>query len=91
MAVPPNGSGMVSGRSRREHIIGVVVSETSNETMIVSARVTPNSRNSRPIIPPIIKMGIKTATSEILMERTVDPISSAPLKAAAIAFIPCSR
>ncbi len=37
--------------------------------------VTANSRNSRPTIPPISKMGMNTAISEILMESTVKPIS----------------
>ena len=34
------------------------------------------------ILPPIIMIGIKTATSEVLMERTVNPISFEPLNAA---------
>src|SRR6267143_1032484 len=49
---------------KREHIIGVRVSETSIETRIVTDTVTPNSRNSRPTIPPIRNSGINTATSE---------------------------
>ena len=53
-------------------------------------RVTANSRKRRPTIPPINKRGIKTAMSEILMERTVKPISSAPFIAASNGFIPSS-
>ena len=36
---------------KREHIIGVRVSETSSETRIVIDTVIPNSRNSRPDDP----------------------------------------
>src|SRR5256884_9938658 len=53
-------------------------------------RSTANSRNRRPTMPPIIRMGIKTATSEVLMERTVKPISLAPFMAAAKGFMPFS-
>jgi len=55
--------------------MGVAVSETTMETMIATARVTANSRNRRPTIPPMSSKGINTATSEILMVNTVKPIS----------------
>ena len=42
-------------------------------------------------MPPIIRMGMKTAISDMLMENTVKPISCAPFNAAAKGFIPCSR
>ena len=71
--------------------MGVVVSETSSETRMVTDSVTANSRKRRPMMPPIIRMGMNTATSEMLMERTVEPISAAPLKAASIALMPFSR
>jgi len=41
-------------------------------------------------MPPISKIGIKTATSETLMESTVNPISRAPRNAACTGVIPCS-
>ena len=60
--------------------MGVVVSETTRETMIAAESVTANSRNSRPSIPPMRRMGMNTATRETLMERTVKPISRAPMQ-----------
>ena len=60
------------------------------DTTIDVESVTANSRNSRPTIPPIIRRGMKTATSEMLMERTVKPISSAPFSAACIGCSPAS-
>ena len=42
-------------------------------------------------MPPIIRMGMKTAISEMLMEKTVKPISRAPLRAAAKGSMPFSR
>ena len=69
-----------SGFSNLAHIIGVVVSETTSETTIATDSVTANSRNSRPTMPPISRMGMNTATSEMLIERTVKPISLAPRK-----------
>ena len=47
-------------------------------------RVTANSWNKRPINPLMNSSGIKTATSEVLIETTVNPICRAPLKAACI-------
>src|SRR6202162_2441811 len=67
-----------------QHIMGVVVKEMTNEIRMATDRVTANSRNKRPTMPLIIRMGINTATREILMERTVKPISLAPLRAASI-------
>ena len=71
--------------------MGVVVSDTSSDTPIATERSTANSRNNRPTIPPISRIGMKTATSDTLMERTVKPISLAPRNAASIGFIPSSR
>ena len=42
------------------------------------------------MMPPISSSGISTATSEMLIETMVKPISPAPLKAAAIGFSPSS-
>ena len=53
--------------------------------------VIANSRKSRPTMPPIIKIGMNTATSEMLIESTVKPISRAPASAASIGDSPASR
>ena len=70
--------------------MGVSVSDTTIETKIVMVRVTANSRNSRPMMPPISNSGISTATSETLIDTMVKPISLAPLNAAANGFAPSS-
>ena len=72
-------------------MVGVVVSDITMETTIAVAKVTANSRKSRPTMPAIRRMGMKTATSETLIEKTVNPISLAPLRAASMGDIPCSR
>ena len=56
-------------RRKRDAIIGVSVSDTTSDTKIAIASVTANSRNSRPMMPPISNSGISTATSEMLIER----------------------
>ena len=62
--------------------MGVAVSETTMETPMATERVTANSRKRRPTMPPMSSSGMNTATSETLMVSTVEPISSAPLRAA---------
>ena len=62
--------------------MGVVVSETTSDTQIETESVTANSRNSRPTMPPISRIGMNTAISEMDMERTVKPISFDPSMAA---------
>jgi hypothetical protein len=42
-------------------------------------------------MPPISRMGMNTAISEMLIVSTVKPISFAPLSAAATGVNPCSR
>ena len=74
----------------REHSIGASVSETSAETRIDAVTVRANSRNRRPMIPPMSRSGMKTATSDRLIERTVKPISRAPASAASNGVAPCS-
>ncbi len=59
--------------------------------MTAADKVTANSRNSRPTIPDISKIGMKTATSEMLIETTVKPMPAAPLIAASSGGIPSSR
>ena len=71
--------------SSREHIIGVAVSDISSEIAMAIESVTANSRNRRPTIPVISRMGINTATSDMLMVTTVEPISSAPFSVACMA------
>ncbi len=71
--------------------MGVVVSEITSETPIATDSVTANSRNSRPTMPPISRIGMNTATSDKLIERTVKPISLAPRSAAWSGGMPCSR
>ncbi len=61
----------------------MVVRDTTRDTAIAALNVTANSRKSLPTIPAIIKIGMKTATSEVLMEITVKPISREPCSAAA--------
>ena len=53
-------------------------------------RVRANSRNSRPTIPPISRIGMKTATSDTLIDRTVKPTSRAPRSAAWVRDMPFS-
>src|SRR5579872_4416681 len=59
-------------------MVGVVVRETSSDTPIATLSVTANSRKRRPTMPPISRIGMNTATSEVLMESTVNPISRRP-------------
>ena len=71
--------------------MGVAVSETQRETTMAPERVTANSRNSRPTMPFISRMGMKTAINEVLMVTTVEPISCAPSRLACIGVMPASR
>ena len=71
--------------------MGVVVRETTRETRIATERVTANSLKEAADYSPIKSSGVNTATSEILIESTVKPISLAPSNAACRGFIPCSR
>ena len=77
--------------SAKTEKIGVVVSDTTSEIPIAAESVMANSRNKRPTIPPINSNGVNTATSEMLIESTVNPISFAPRRAACNGRIPCSR
>src|SRR5262249_43920547 len=67
---------------KREHSIGASVRETSAETAIEAVTVSANSRNMRPMMPPMRKSGMNTATSDRLIESTVKPISREPASAA---------
>ena len=70
--------------------MGVVVRETTREIRIAAERVTENSRNKRPTMPPINSSGMKTATRETLMDMTVKVISRAPRNAACKGVSPFS-
>ena len=70
--------------------MGVVVSDTSMETKIDTDSTTANSRNKRPTMPPIARMGMKAAISDRLIDTTVKPISRAPCNAASIGVLPRS-
>ena len=78
-------------RNRIAHIIGVVVREMTMEIRIATESVTANSRKSRPTMPPMRRIGMKTATSETLIENTVKAISRAPRRAASSGEAPSSR
>ena len=84
------GSTWPPSLSRREHSIGTRVSEIRAETSTARPTITANSRNSRPITPGMKKIGMNTATSEIEIEMMVKPTSRAPMRAAAIGFLPIS-
>src|SRR5258708_39127970 len=71
--------------------MGVVVREMTMETRMAVERVMANSRKRRPTIPPMRSKGMKTAISEMLMVKTVKPISFAPLRVAAEGSMPASR
>ena len=58
---------------------------------MAALKVTANSRKILPTRPPIIRIGMNTAISDVLIESTVNPISLAPRNAAATGVIPCSR
>src|SRR5579863_1918075 len=74
----------------RAHSIGVSVNDTKPETRIATVMVTANSRNTRPTTPLINSTGMKTATSEKVIDRMVKAISVEPFKAASNGFMPPS-
>src|SRR5258706_13868481 len=59
--------------------------------MIATDSVTANSRNNLPTIPPINRIGMNTAISDVLIDSTVNPISFDPSIAASNGDIPSSR
>ena len=79
-----------AGFNSRAHIIGVVVSETASDTRIAAESEIANSRNSRPTMPPIRRIGMNTAISDRLIDTTVKPTSRAPFSAASRGAIPPS-
>ena len=88
--MPPPAGVSRCCRSRRLHIIGVSVSETTAEVTTAMVSVSANSRNMRPTRPVMNNSGMKTAINETVSEITVKPISLAPRSAASYASSPSS-
>ena len=63
--------------------MGVKLIETMPEIRMAVQMVTANSRNSRPRMPDMNRMGMKTAASERVIATMVKPISLDPASAAA--------
>jgi len=84
------GLRMFSRSSSSEHIMGVVVREITREMRMDTDKVTVNSRNIRPTMPPANMKGMNTATNDRLMDTTVKPTSRAPSRAALMRDMPAS-
>ena len=65
-------------RRNRLHSIGVSVTDTTPEIRIAAVIVTANSRNSRPRMPLMNRIGMNTAASDVVIVRMVKPISFDP-------------
>ena len=70
--------------------MGVVVRETAMEMRTETESTTANSRKRLPMTPGMQSMGMKTATSERVMETMVKPTSRAPCMAALKGVSPIS-
>ncbi len=68
--------------SSRAAIIGISVSDSTADTPMAIVMVTANSKNSRPMMPPMNSSGMNTATRLTEMDSTVKAISLAPVTAA---------
>jgi len=77
--------------SRRLHSIGVSETDTRPEITTAVVMVTANSRNSRPRMPPRNSTGMKTAASDTVMLRMVNPTSREPSSVARRGSAPASR
>jgi hypothetical protein len=80
----------VAGRRNRLHSIGVRVSETKPDTRMAMPITMANSWNTRPTTPPMKNTGMKTATSEMVIDMMVNVISREPRSAASIGLMPAS-
>ena len=58
--------------------MGVVVREISIDTTMAVDNVIANSRKRRPTMPLMSRIGMKTAISDMLIDRMVNPISLEP-------------
>ena len=76
--------------SRRVDSIGVRVRATKDEISTAPARVSPNSRNSRPTSPPRNMIGMKTATRATVVATTAKKISRVPSMPASVGSRPAS-
>jgi hypothetical protein len=70
--------------------MGVSVSEMMPDITIATLTVTANSRNSRPMTPPMNRSGMNTAIRDTVMDRIVKPISREPRNAASSGGTPAS-
>ena len=77
-------------RRKRLPSIGVRLRETKPEIRIAMVMVTENSCSSRPTMPPMNSTGMNTATSEMVMEIIVKPISLDASSAASMRPLPIS-
>ncbi|MNV24332.1 hypothetical protein D3C71_1153930 [compost metagenome] len=71
--------------------VGASVRQTTMDTMMAAVAVSANSLNKRPTMPSMNSSGVKAATSDTLMDTTVNPISLVPFKAASRMPAPASR
>ena len=60
--------------------MGVSVSDTNAEATIATVTTTANSLKMRPMMPPISRTGMNTATSETVIDMMVKPISRLPFE-----------
>ncbi len=60
------------------------------EATTATVTVTANSRNRRPMMPPIASSGMNTAISEKVIDMIVKPICPAPFSAASNGRSPSS-
>jgi hypothetical protein len=66
------------------------VTDTTPEIRIAVVIVTANSRNRRPRIPLMKRIGMNTAASDVVIVRIVKPISFDPFNDASSGFSPAS-
>ena len=71
--------------------MGVALRDTSSDTTMAPITTTANSRNTRPTMPPMNRMGMKAAIRARLMDTSVNQISRVPSRAACGAVLPRSR
>src|ERR1700722_7292546 len=76
--------------NRCAHIIGVSVNAMMPDMTMATLTVTANSRNRRPMMPPMNSSGMNTAISENVIDTMVKPLSRAPRSAASIGGTPLS-
>ncbi len=87
---PHTPRGGTGSPMNRPHIMGVSVSDTTADSAMAIASTMANSWNSLPSRPPMNRIGMNTATSEMLMDTTVKPICFDPTSAACMGESPRS-